>query len=188
MPVSKKQMLRIIRMVDLLKSNRYPNCSSFARLMRKVDVDENINIACTPKTVYRDILALKYDFGAPIEFDHSRNGYYLTDQSWGFLNSDSWSVPEISATPLFDPKVVHAIIRCDHVLAKYIRKNPLHSTQRIFEYPDGTCDVHISNALQSHLIFWVMGFSGRAYVVAPNELRVKILDISTDIQAKHKCA
>lgn len=188
MPVSKKQMLRFIRLVDLLKSDKYPNCSSFAKQMRKVDIDENINISCTPKTVYRDILALKDDFGAPIEFDHSRNGYYLTDPNWDFPIGDSWRVPEISAVPLFDSKIDYAVIRCDHTLAEHVREKPLHSTQEIIKNPDGTYDMHIKNVLQSQLISWVMCFAGRAYVISPEKLRTKIFDISTDIQLKHKCA
>ena len=73
-----------MRLVASLKENRYPNCSSFAAELRAADVNENINIACTPKTVARDIQVLKNDFGAPIKFSASKNGYYLTKRSWNF--------------------------------------------------------------------------------------------------------
>lgn len=82
MPINKKQLLRFIRMIALLKAGKYPNCASFSKMLREIDVDENLNIACTPKTIYRDIKMLKNDFNAPIKFDVSRNGYYLTDTSW----------------------------------------------------------------------------------------------------------
>lgn len=84
MPVSKKQLLRFIRLVAQLKENRYPNCTSFAADLLKADLNENINIACTEKTVYRDIQSLKNDFGAPIAFNKTQNGYYLTKKNWNF--------------------------------------------------------------------------------------------------------
>ena len=84
MPLSKKQLQRLIRLVAQLKENRYPNCSTFAAAIRKMDLDENLNISCTAKTIFRDIQTLKNDFDAPIDFDKSRNGYYLTHHGWNF--------------------------------------------------------------------------------------------------------
>ena len=46
MPISKKQLQRLIRLVSQLKENRYPNCSAFAAAMRKADLDENLNVSC----------------------------------------------------------------------------------------------------------------------------------------------
>ena len=84
MPVNKKQLVRLVRLVAQLKENRYPNCASFAADMRKADIEENLNLSCTPKTIARDIQVLKRDFNAPIDFDPSRNGYYLTHHEWTF--------------------------------------------------------------------------------------------------------
>ena len=84
MPLSKKQLVRLVRLVAQLKENRYPNCSSFSEEMRKADLDENLNVACTPKTIFRDIQTLKNDFDAPIAFDKARNGYYLKHHGWNF--------------------------------------------------------------------------------------------------------
>ncbi len=84
MAVGRKQLVRLIRLVAQLKENRYPNCSSFAAELRQLDLEENLNVACTAKTVARDIAILKRDFDAPIAFDASRNGYYLTDHDWTF--------------------------------------------------------------------------------------------------------
>lgn len=84
MPISRKQLLRLIRLVALLKENRYPNCASFCAELRKADLEENLNLACSEKTVYRDIQILKNDFGAPIRFDAAQNGYYLTHHRWIF--------------------------------------------------------------------------------------------------------
>lgn len=84
MPLSKKQLVRLVRLVAQLKENRYPNCTSFSEEMRRLDLDENLNLSCTPKTIARDINVLKNDFDAPIEFDASRNGYYLRHHDWSF--------------------------------------------------------------------------------------------------------
>ena len=84
MPISKKQLQRLIRLVSQLKENRYPNCSTFAAAMRKADLDENLNVSCTPKTIFRDIQTLKNDFDAPIKFDKVRNGCYLARHGWNF--------------------------------------------------------------------------------------------------------
>lgn len=84
MPVNKKQLVRLVRLVAQLKENRYPNCASFAADMRKADIEENLNLSCTAKTIARDIQVLKRDFNAPIDFEPSRNGYYLTHHEWTF--------------------------------------------------------------------------------------------------------
>ena len=84
MAVGRKQLVRLIRLVAQLKENRYPNCSTFAAELRQLDLEENLNVACTAKTVARDIAVLKRDFDAPIAFDASQNGYYLKDHDWMF--------------------------------------------------------------------------------------------------------
>lgn len=84
MPLSKKQLVRLVRLVAQLKENRYPNCSRFSEEMRQADLDENLNVGCTPKTIFRDIQTLKNDFDAPIAFDKVRNGYYLKHHGWNF--------------------------------------------------------------------------------------------------------
>ena len=88
MPINKKQLMRLVRLVAQLKENRYPNCESFAAAMRKADLSENLNLACSAKTIYRDIQTLKTDFGAPIKFDSARNGYYLSHHGWTFSCPD----------------------------------------------------------------------------------------------------
>lgn len=84
MPVNKKQLKRLIRFVAMLKENRYPNCSSFAEELRKEDINDNVNISCTTKTIQRDIKTLRDEFDAPIEYDSERRGYYLLHHGWDF--------------------------------------------------------------------------------------------------------
>ena len=64
----------------MLKENRYPNHPRLVDEMRRIDIAGAYNI--TQKTIQRDVLFLKSDYGAPIEYDFVRRGYYLTDPTW----------------------------------------------------------------------------------------------------------
>lgn len=74
-----------MRLAAQLKENRYPNCTRFSEEMRRADQSENLNLACSAKTIARDIQLLRHDFNAPIAFDAARNGYYLTHHGWDFV-------------------------------------------------------------------------------------------------------
>ena len=84
MDVKNKQLMRLIRFVAELKKNNYPNCSTFIKKLKDIDLDENIDISCSVKTIQRDIKALKEKFNAPIDFDYEKNGYYLKHHGWDF--------------------------------------------------------------------------------------------------------
>ncbi|MBO4305188.1 MAG: hypothetical protein J6A21_11430, partial [Lentisphaeria bacterium] len=82
MPMSKKQLLRLIRFVAELRKNNYPNAATFTRMLRKLDLDENLNMACSERTFMRDLDTLRKDFDAPISFSQENNGYFLTNPCW----------------------------------------------------------------------------------------------------------
>ena len=82
MPVNKKQLLRLIRFVAELRKNAYPNAATFTRKLRDLDLDENLNISCSERTIMRDLDTLRKDFDAPIAFSPENNGYYLTNNYW----------------------------------------------------------------------------------------------------------
>ncbi|MDD5697881.1 MAG: WYL domain-containing protein [Victivallaceae bacterium] len=84
MPLNKKQIFRLQKFVGQLKENRYPNCRSFSAELHRVDCDYNRNIACSAKTIQRDIQLLRNEFGCPLAFDFERNGYYLKHHGWNF--------------------------------------------------------------------------------------------------------
>ena len=84
MPINKKQLHRLTRFVAQLKENRYPNCASFAAELREADISENRNLACTAKTIQRDIKVLKDEFDCPLIFDQEHNGYCLKHHGWDF--------------------------------------------------------------------------------------------------------
>lgn len=138
MPISKKQLERLIRLTSQLKENRYPNCSTFASEMRKADLDENLNLACTAKTIYRDIQILKNDFNAPIKFDFKRNGYYLTLHNWSF------PCPKI----FDDTEMLSAVLGAR--VAAYIFPDPLKSNIRkcVDHVPARQNDIAVSKEMQ----------------------------------------
>ena len=84
MPVNKKQLLRLIRFVAEMRRNAYPNAATFARKLREMDLNENLNIACSERTVMRDLDTLRREFGAPIVFSQEHNGYFLNNSFWEF--------------------------------------------------------------------------------------------------------
>ncbi|MDD3127235.1 MAG: WYL domain-containing protein [Candidatus Izemoplasmatales bacterium] len=84
MPVQKNQMLRLTHFVGMLKENRYPNCFSFARELRRWEDTKKLKISCSIKTIQRDIKVLKDEFNCPMEYDYLRKGYYLIHHGWNF--------------------------------------------------------------------------------------------------------
>ena len=62
MPINKKQLKRMVLFIGEVKTKRYPNSYSFSDYLRKIDIDDNIDASCTPRTIQRDIQALKNDF------------------------------------------------------------------------------------------------------------------------------
>jgi predicted DNA-binding transcriptional regulator YafY len=84
MPVNKKQLLRMVKFISELKQNRYPNSVTFAEKLKQMDLQENLNVSCSARTVQRDIDVLKNEFDAPLRFDTERNGYHLISNFWEF--------------------------------------------------------------------------------------------------------
>lgn len=64
---------RLSRLVVEIQKDRCPGISTLARIVER-----------TPRTVQRDLEALRYRFEAPLVFDHSRRGYRFTDPAWRF--------------------------------------------------------------------------------------------------------
>ena len=69
------QIVRHRRMINLIQEGAragvYANAGTF---MRALEISR--------ATVMRDLDVLRDDEGAPIEYDASKKGYYLTDASW----------------------------------------------------------------------------------------------------------
>ena len=82
MPINKKQLMRLIKFVAEMRKNAYPNASTFARKLKEMDLNENLNISCSERTIMRDLDTLRKDFNAPIVFSPEHNGYCLNNQYW----------------------------------------------------------------------------------------------------------
>ncbi len=80
MAASKYNIIRIKHLLAMLKENRYPNFPRFFAEMKKLDVAGAYKLSA--RTLLRDIEFLKSEYNAPIQYDYSHKGYYLTMPEW----------------------------------------------------------------------------------------------------------
>ena len=80
------QIIRIARIASLLKRNSCPTAEGILKEYETLSVNDGnlLGGQYSLRTVYRDIKALKNEFGCPIKFDRRTNSYYLKDRSWDF--------------------------------------------------------------------------------------------------------
>ena len=88
--MKKYNIRRLKHLVAMLKENRYPNFSSFVAEMKKLDIAGVYKLS--NRTFLRDIAFLKSEYNAPIEYDYTEKGYFLTIPDWSidipFLEDD----------------------------------------------------------------------------------------------------
>ena len=88
--MKKYNIRRLKHLVAMLKENRYPNFSSFVAEMKKLDIAGAYKLS--NRTFLRDIAFLKSEYNAPIEYDYTEKGYFLTIPDWSidipFLEDD----------------------------------------------------------------------------------------------------
>ena len=80
MPANKNQIRRIQTILKMMRQNRYPNFTSFMNEMKKQDAAGMYELSS--KTFSRDIADLRDEYGAPVRYDASRKGFYLTNTEW----------------------------------------------------------------------------------------------------------
>ncbi len=80
MPNNKRTIPRLMQLISMLKAEEYPNHPRLEEAMRHRDIAGAYSI--TQKTIQRDVAFLKEEFNAPIAYDSSKRGYYLTDPKW----------------------------------------------------------------------------------------------------------
>lgn len=80
MPASKNQIRRIQTILKMMRQGRCPNHTSFLKEMRAQDPAGAYDISA--KTFSRDIAELRDEYGAPVRYDASRKGFYLTNPEW----------------------------------------------------------------------------------------------------------
>ena len=126
MSVQSRQALRLLKFVAEMKKNNYPNAESFSKLLRKIDLEENIDCFRTPRTILRDIEVLEKEYRAPIAYDAGRRGYYLT-RPWDFevpvLGDDIISMTVLGTRLASDilPEPVKGEV--DHAVEKSLSQN-----------------------------------------------------------------
>ena len=150
MPLNKKQIERFIKFTGLLKLGKYPNAKKFWKILQDADLYANEDVACSVKTIQRDIQTLKNKYGAPIQFDHARNGYYLTHTGW-----------ELTCPILQDEVMLASVLGSK--LAQDIMPEPVKST--------------ISDAVDQELTTNSPDFLDTAYIdslIAASGVKVKI--------------
>jgi predicted DNA-binding transcriptional regulator YafY len=84
MSAHRMKIMRMMKFIAEMKKNNYPNAHDFAKKLRCVDLEENIPIACSARTIARDIKELMEDFKAPMRYDSQNRGYYLLNKDWEF--------------------------------------------------------------------------------------------------------
>jgi len=84
-PKFKPQFRRLLFIDEQIRTGKYPNCF---KMGKKWEVSY--------KTIQRDVDYIKYELGAPIEYDKKRRGFYYTDKTW-FLPSVIMSEGDIFA-------------------------------------------------------------------------------------------
>ena len=77
---NKYSISRLKRLSAMLKENRYPNFPRFLAEMKKADLAGTYKLSA--RTFLRDIAFLKSEYGAPIRYDYTQKGYYLTVPDW----------------------------------------------------------------------------------------------------------
>lgn len=79
-----EQMLRQIKLIAEMRKGQFPNAQSFARQLALYEDVDGQPFTCSPRTISRDIQMLQKVYHAPVEYDESRRGFYLTDTNWEF--------------------------------------------------------------------------------------------------------
>lgn len=80
MAMTKYNLVRVRHLLAMLKENRYPNFPRFMAEMKRLDPAGAYKLSA--RTLLRDIEFLKSQYGAPIQYDCSQRGYYLSVPEW----------------------------------------------------------------------------------------------------------
>lgn len=80
MPANKNKLLRLMVIVEMLRKNEFPNYNRFMAEMKRRDAGGVYKLSA--KTFGRDIVDLQTEFGAPVDYEPSLRGYYLSDPEW----------------------------------------------------------------------------------------------------------
>ncbi len=80
MPANKNKLLRLGVIIEMMRKQSVPNYHRFMEEMKRRDPAGVYRLS--EKTFLRDIQDLKTEFGAPVDYDASARGFFLTDIEW----------------------------------------------------------------------------------------------------------
>ena len=106
MPANKNQIRRIQTILKMMRQNRYPNYTSFIKEMKNQDIAGAYKLSS--KTFQRDIADLRDEYGAPVRYDASRKGFYLSNIDW--YNEDLMVEPFEMKAALLSERVASGIL------------------------------------------------------------------------------
>ena len=106
MPANKNQIRRIQTILKMMRQNRYPNYTSFIKEMQEQDLAGAYKLSS--KTFQRDIADLRDEYGAPVHYDASRKGFYLSNVDW--YNEDLMVEPFEMKAALLSERVASGIL------------------------------------------------------------------------------
>ena len=154
MAVTKYNIRRLKRLLAMLKENRYPNYPRFLAEMRRQDIAGAYELSA--RTLQRDVAFLKHEYGAPIEYDRERRGYFLTDPDW------SADIPFLD-----DPEMRAAVLGAR--LAENLMPSPVK--QEIRSAVDTLLSVNDKGMDENAILLSLVALGSRAKV-APEVFRV----------------
>ena len=106
MPANKNQIRRIQTILKMMRQNRYPNYTSFIKEMKNQDIAGAYKLSST--TFLREIADLRDEYGAPIHYDSSRKGFYLSNIDW--YNEDLMVEPFEMKAALIGERIASGIL------------------------------------------------------------------------------
>jgi predicted DNA-binding transcriptional regulator YafY len=80
MPANKNKLLRMGVIIEMMRKNSFPNFTRFIAEMKRRDPAGAYQLS--ERTFRRDISDLKAEYGAPIDYDESELGFFLSDHDW----------------------------------------------------------------------------------------------------------
>lgn len=122
MPANKNQIRRIQTILKMMRQNRYPNYTSFIKEMKDQDLAGAYKLSS--KTFQRDIADLRDEYGAPIHYDTSRKGFYLTNPDW--YNEDLMVEPFEMKAALLGERIagnILGVLNGENAIPEKWRKN-----------------------------------------------------------------
>ncbi|NQZ59326.1 MAG: WYL domain-containing protein [Lentisphaeraceae bacterium] len=82
MKKNNQQLQRLVHFIEEMKKGKHPNATSFVKTLKKLDEVNNTSLACSSKTIKRDIDYLRDGLDAPIDYDPAEKGYFLANRQW----------------------------------------------------------------------------------------------------------